>query len=158
MQQSSCNFDAAALATAQPAQFLPALLGKPDAIELHRDSPRRLAMREPVQGAMVIEVLLDGQVEVERRLLEDDPDFLEAFGGALAKVQAEDMDRSFGLAIQPGDQRKQRGFPCAVQPEQHREIAGRNRKGDVLQYPALPKPMSELFDGEGRWLHHSVSR
>src|SRR6516162_5976467 len=95
---------------------------------------------------MVKEVLLDREVEVEGRLLEDDPDKPKAIQGPFPDVHPKDADRSLGLSVEPRGERKQRRFSGAVQPEQHGKVAGRDRERDVLQRSPLSKAMPEILD------------
>ena len=98
---------------------------------------------------MVEEVLFDRQVEIEGRLLEHDPHLPQALQHPLANVHAKDADRSFGLGVEPGGEREQSRLAGAVQPEQHGEIAGGDREGDVFQHPPRPEAVSEPLDREG---------
>jgi hypothetical protein len=111
-------------------------------------------MSKAVQGAVVEQVLLDREVEIEGRLLEHDPHLPQALQHLLADVHAEDADCSLGLSIEAGCEREQRGFPSAIQPKQYRKVPRRDRKRNVFQHPARPKTVSEPFDDQGRHIAH----
>ena len=116
MQQGACDLDAPPLAAAQQADLIPAPLFEPDAFHFGRNPLGRFATREPMKGAMVKEVLLERQIEVEGRLLEHDPHQPQALQRLLADIHAEDTDHPLTLRIKPGRKRKQRRLPGAVQP------------------------------------------
>src|SRR5215469_11110059 len=95
---------------------------------------------------MVEKVLLDREVEIEGRLLEDDPHLPQALEHPLADVHPKDADRAFGLRIKPRGQREQCRLSGAVKPEQLSEIAWSDRERDVFQNPPRPEPVSEPLD------------
>jgi hypothetical protein len=101
VQQSARDLDPTPLAATQPARFVPALVDQPHALDLGGDASGGIAMRQSMQSTMVKEVLLDREVQVEGRLLEDDPDKPQAIQGTFADVHAEDADRSLGLSVEP---------------------------------------------------------
>ena len=57
-------------------------------------------MRNPVQSTVIKKVLLDREVEIEGRLLENHPDQLQAIEGPFADVHAKDADRALGLGVE----------------------------------------------------------
>src|SRR4029077_19424268 len=122
------DLDAAALAATEPPHLVASLIDKADPVDFHAHPELCFAMRETMQSGMVEEVLLEGEVEVEGRLLEDDADLPQALRRVLANIQAEDADHPLALQIEPGGKGEQRCFPGAVQTEQYGKIAGGNRK------------------------------
>src|SRR5215469_1707164 len=114
VQQSPCDLDAAPLSAAQAARLVAALIGKPDAVDLRCNAASRVTMRQAVQRTMVEQVLLHGEIEIEGRLLEDDPHLSQALQHPFADIEAEDADRSFGLGVKPGGKREQCRLTGAV--------------------------------------------
>ena len=150
VQQSARDLDTAPLAAAQLPRLVAALVDKPDALDLGGDPSGCVAARQAMQGAVVVEVLLDGEVEIEGRLLEHDPHLPQALQHPLANVHAEDADRALGLGVEPGGKREQCRLPGAVKPEQHGEIAGRDRERDIFQHPPRPEAVPEPLDRQCR--------
>src|SRR5215472_14161301 len=74
VQQTAGDLDAAPLATAQLTDLVTALVGKSDPLDFGRAPLCSVPMRKAVQGSVIEQVLLDGQVEIEGRLLEHDAD------------------------------------------------------------------------------------
>src|SRR5439155_8197846 len=134
------NLDPAALPAAEPTDLVVPLIGKADPVDFHAHPKLCFAMRETMQGGMVEEVLLEGEVEVEGRLLKDDADLPQALRRMFANVHAEDADDAFTLEIEPGRKGEQGRLSGAVETEQHGEIAGSNRKRNLVQHPARPEP------------------
>src|SRR5215471_9583533 len=99
---------------------------------------------------MIVEVLFDGEIEIEGRLLEHDAHLPKAFQHPLPNIHAEDTDRSLGLRIEAGRERKQRRLTGAVKPQQYGEIAGSDRERHIFQYAPLSEAVSEALDGERR--------
>ena len=102
-----------------------------------------------MQCAVIKQVLLEGQVEVEGRLLEHDPDPLQTLQGPCAQIHAKDADGAFALRVEPGRERKQGGLAGAVQPQKDRELARLDGKRNAVQRPPLTKAMSEALDRKG---------
>ncbi len=149
-KQATGDLDAASLTAAQLAHLVVALIGEADPLDLGGTALCGLAMRQPVQGSMIVEVLLYRQVEIEGRLLEHDPHPPQAFRRPLADVHAEDADHTLALDVEPGGEREERCLPGAVQAEQHGKVAGCDGERDIAQHPAWPKAVPEAFDRESR--------
>src|SRR6516165_2009396 len=107
---------------------------------------RGFTMRKAMQCAMIKQVLLDREVEIEGRLLKDDPHLPQAVQHPLANIHAEDADRALGLRIETGSQREQRCLARAVQSEQHGKVTRRDGERHVLQHTSGPEAMSEPLD------------
>jgi hypothetical protein len=78
----------------------------------------------PWSEAGVAQVLVDGEVEVEREPLEDHAHRRQRLAAAGLQVEAAHGDAARGRRKQPGDQRHQRRLAGAVGAEQRREPAG----------------------------------
>src|SRR5260370_10621917 len=89
VDQGARQLDAAALPARQLTDLVAAAVGEAGPLQLVRDTRRGATARQPAQRRMVEQVLLDAQVEVERRLLEDDADRGERGERLLADVVPE---------------------------------------------------------------------
>src|SRR5262249_2035463 len=127
VQQTAGDLDTTSLAATQLAYLVAALVGEPDPLDFGRAALRGGSGRETRQRSVIEEVLLYREIEIEGRLLKHHADVPQALGGSLADVHAKDADYPLSLDIESSGEREQRRFPCAVQPEQHRKIAGRDR-------------------------------
>ena len=83
-------------------------------------------------------------------LLENDPHLPQAFQHPFANVDAKDADGSFGRGVEPGGKREKRRLTGAIQPEQHGEIARRDRERNIFQDPPWAETMPEPLDRQCR--------
>ena len=114
-------------------------VGEADALQFGGDARARRRGGHAVQRRVVEQVLLHGQVEIERRLLEHHAHAGPAPPRAVARMSWPNTAMLPLRAVeQAGDQREQRRLAGAVQPEQHGEIARRAR-GKLTSCSTLPR-------------------
>jgi hypothetical protein len=106
---------------------------KVEPLELLLDPHACRAARQAVQRGVVTERLGHREVEIERRLLEDETAAGEGGVASARQVVTEHADRSLLQIEQPCDQREQRRLSGAVEAEQDDEVAGLDRKRDSPQ-------------------------
>ena len=143
MQQGPGDLDTAALAAAQLARLVGAALGDPYPLQLARDALGSVAPRKSVQRGVIAEVLLDGEVEIERRLLEHDPEGGKRTRRRTVEPLAEDADRPGPVGIKAHDEREERGFPGAVEAEQDNKLTGRDGQRHILEHLPIAECMAE---------------
>ena len=148
VQQRARHLDAPAVAAAQPAHLVAAALGQLQPLELDGDAPLRLARAQPVQPREVAQVLQDRQIEVERRLLEDDAHRRQGPRRGLAQVAAADPHGAALAVEQAGQQGEQRRLAGAVRPEQRGERARLDGEGDAVEPEAVAITEAEIVDLE----------
>jgi hypothetical protein len=102
-----------------------------------------------VQRRVVAQILPGREVGVQRALLEHHAHQRQRPPGFLRQVAAEHPDVARLGAVEPGDQREQRGLAGAVLAKQDGEGAGPHRDLDLRQDLAPGDPVGEAGDGEG---------
>ncbi len=153
MQQGTREFHPAFLSARQRAHFFGGAIEKIDAGKLFLDSRRGGSAGHAMQGGMVIQVLRDGEIEIQRGLLKHHAKKAQSCQRVAFGIVAIDGDFAETGAVEPGDQGKQRGFPCAVETEQNRKIARLHGEGYIVQYLALAEGVAEAGNREGgRWI------
>ncbi len=86
---------------------------------------------------MQADVLLGGQVLVEARTLEDDPDPTADGAGLGHDVVAVDRGATRRRRERRGKDRDRRRLAGAIGPEQREELAGRDLEGDAIDRVAV---------------------
>jgi hypothetical protein len=104
MQQGARDLDPAALAAGQDAHEIVHARNKVEPLELLLDPLACRAARQAVQRGVVTERLGHREVEIERRLLEDETAAGEPGVASARQVVTEQADRSLLQIEQPGDQ------------------------------------------------------
>ena len=99
---------------------------------------------------MEIQTGRDGEVEIERRILEDDSEPLQARNWITPHVGAVDEDRAGIRHEQPGQQAEQGGLSSAVDPEQRHELALADPQVDVIQGHERAVGLGHAFDRNDR--------
>src|SRR5690606_17561292 len=75
----------------------------------------------------------DREIEIERRLLEDDSHARQGRRGLAVERQAEDADRPAPMRVEPRHEREERALAGAVQPQKNVEASRPDREGDVVE-------------------------
>jgi hypothetical protein len=99
---------------------------------------------------MVGQVLVDGEIEVERARLEYYAQPPQRFAGGTANIVAEDADRAVARVVEVADQGEQRRLAGSVEAEKHGESSGRDREGNVVERPLRTVGMADRGDIESR--------
>src|SRR6185503_13888616 len=108
--------------------------------------------KDPVENRVKANVFLGGQVLIEARPLEDDPD-LPTHSTCLADdVAAVDRRTAARRRKRRGQDRDRRRLPCPVRPEQNKELAGLHLEGDAVDGVRLGLlvPLDEILDADHR--------
>ena len=92
MQQRAGDLDASAVAAVEFTHLAAAPFAELLALQLEFDAFIRQGPRHAVQGGVVAQVLLDGQVQVQRALLEHHAEAGERLARRLAQAEAGDAD------------------------------------------------------------------
>ena len=124
VQQRARQLDAAAVAAAQLRRLVVGAVGEPEPRQFVGDARLRDAARNAVQPGVEQEIGRDGQLEVERRLLEHDAELRQRRHRHAQHVVAHDRDAAGIRHEQAGEQLEQRRFAGPVRPEQRDELAG----------------------------------
>src|SRR5258707_1118364 len=133
MQESACDLDPSPLPAAQPSHIVATAFGKIDAAEFGRDPRFADAARNSVQRRMVAQVLLDREIKVESRLLEDDAHARESRDGVTFHRRPKHLDRAAAVRVETRNQGEEGALAGPVEPEQHREIARSDRERYIPQ-------------------------
>jgi hypothetical protein len=104
-----------------------------------RDALAGQSTAQPVERAGVAQVLLDAEVDVERRPLEHHPHGSQRGARLAAQVVAADRDAALLGREQAGDQGHQRRLAGAVGPEQGREPARRHGEAHLVEGARLAR-------------------
>ena len=92
VEERTRDLDAAAVPAVQRTHRLRRPLDHAEPGQLALDAPLRLRPRQAAEHGEIVQVLPDGEVEVERRLLEDDAERGERLGAGLAGIATADDD------------------------------------------------------------------
>src|SRR5260221_11505433 len=133
MQESACVSDVSPLPAAQRSHLVATGFSKMDAAEFGRDPRFASAARNSVQRRMVAQVLLDREIKVESRLLEDDAHARESGGGVMFNRRPNHLDRAAAARVETRDQGEEGALAGPVEPEQHRAIARSDRERYIPQ-------------------------
>ena len=113
---------------------------------------------QPVEHRMQPDVLLGGQVEVERGLLEDDADLAADLGLLAFQVPAGDGGPAGGGGERRGEDRHGRRLPRAVGSEQAEQLPFRHVEADAVHRvaPGAPVAFDQVSDVDRghRWPGH----
>ena len=148
-EQRPGQFGAAALPAGKRAHALVDPLAQAEAAQLRLRAPARLGARQPVQGAVVEQVLPHAQVGIERGLLEHHADPRQRGAGIVEQFAPEDAHLAAAMVEQARQQREERGLARPVGAEQHRELAFPQREGDVLQGGPAPVAVRQAAHAQG---------
>jgi hypothetical protein len=144
MQQRPRNLDPALLAATELPCLVAAASREVDTLELGGDARGGKTARHAVQRRVIEEVLADGEVEVQGRLLKDDADAREGGGGIAVDRGPEHLDRAATMRIEPRDEGEQGALAGAVEAEKHGEIAAIEGEADRLQRRSSAIRMAEI--------------
>ena len=135
-----------------------AAVGEADDVEHLVDALVRHSSGHAVQRSEEPQVLLAGQVRVDRQVLRDEPDRVLALGRPRFDRRAHDSDGSLVGLKQSGQDRDRRRLPCAVRAEQAVRLTGADVQGHVVDRMdrAVPLVQAARFGHERR--HSSSSR
>ena len=150
VQQRAGQFHTAFLAAGECADAFGAAAQQIDAGEFFFDPYSGFGARHAVEGRVVIEILFDREIEIERGLLEHDAQCGQGRERGAFDIVAEHCDLAVACAVEPRDEGEQRGFAGPVQAEQDGEIAGLHGKVHILQHAALAERVGEVFDRQRR--------
>ena len=89
VQQRAGDLDAPQLAAGEMARLVARAVGEPDALRSDVCRAPRARGADAVQRAVIGEVLLDREIEVERAALEDDAETAQRLAGVARDVAAE---------------------------------------------------------------------
>src|SRR5439155_15083815 len=129
------ELDAAAESARQPIDELPPALGDPEAVQEGVDARGELGTAQAVEPTVMAEVLLDGELAVDARVLEDDAQPAAHGVRRAPHVVAEDA-RDASVRGQEGcEDPEERALAAAVRPEEAEQLAtrdGERRPGERL--------------------------
>ena len=125
-------------------------VGEVDARERRARPLARLAAADAMQRGVVDEVLLDGNIRVERARLENDAELAERRARLTRDVMAPDGNPALARAVEASDQREQRRLAGAVQAEQDRERARRDGEADPLERTPRAIAVTDALNNERR--------
>src|SRR5437868_11663961 len=95
---------------------------------------------------MIGQVLRDREVKIEGARLEDHAEPPQRLTGCLGDVMAEHLDPALARIIEPGQEGEERRLTGAIEPEQHREAAGRDLEGDSIERPPSAVSVPDIPD------------
>lgn len=126
MQQPPDQIDAALLAARQtPHRLAPSFL-QTEARQQFVDAPPERLAAQAVEGAVQAQVFLDGQIAVERRLLEDHAQAAANRLGRRHRVVTAHPQAAFRGLQQRGQQPHQGGLAATVGTQQPEATTGRD--------------------------------
>src|SRR5690606_10096703 len=115
-----------------------------------RDARVERVSAEADERAVEAEVLADGQLGVERGLLEYHAERTPHGSGALDRVVPEDTGRAGRRRHQRRDDAEERRLAAAVGAEEAEQLARRDLERDAAERGVLAVAMCEITDDEGR--------
>ena len=124
VQQGPHDFHPPHLPAAELPDFLVAVFLQPQSAQFLCAALLGVCAVDSVERGEVQEVLLNGQVHVQRALLEHHAKLFESYGGVGADVMSKNANGTGMRIVKAGDQGEQRGLARAILPQQHREVSG----------------------------------
>src|SRR5579885_498655 len=137
VQKRPRDLDASPHATRQSTHFLVEPVGQSEAVRLLGKTRSPDLVRHPVEGALIREILPNGEIEVSCRLLKNDAEAGERPQRLTPDIKAIDSDRSPLRVIKSRDQRKECGLASAVAAEKDSKRTRRYSEAHVIQRPPV---------------------
>ncbi|MNZ81249.1 hypothetical protein D3C78_999090 [compost metagenome] len=145
VQQRAGDLHPAAVAAVERAHRLAAAFGELLAPQFQLDALGGQRARQAVQGGVVAQVLLDGQVQIEGALLEHHADLRQRAARLLADRAVAEADVAFLQVVEAGEQGDQGRLAGAVGAEQGVEASG--HQGEVELDQRLARAVGEADAG-----------
>ena len=146
MQQTAGDLEATLHASGVEAGLLARPIRQPDHVEQRVHAPFDLGPVQPVQDGVEAQVLLAGEVVVERQLLEHEPDArTNLVPGPHHVVAGDPGNAPAGMQerAQDGDRGRLAG---AVGPEEPEQLTRLDRERDAVDGREVPEPLDEAVD------------
>ena len=144
------QLDAPLEAAGQLLHPLGAPAGDPEPLERRVEPLRERAPGHPVEAPVAGEVLLDRELPVDARVLEDDAERAPHDVRLAHHVVAHDARRAPLRPEQCGEDAEERALPAAVRAEEPEHLARIHREGDAGEREALSVAVAQVLDGDGR--------
>ncbi len=113
---------------------------------------------DAVQRREVPQVLLDGEIEIQRRLLKHHAHGGESLSRVRADIPPAHPDAALAALEQMRDQREKRRLAGAIGPEKRREFAAMDAERDVFEGEPIAVAETEAVDFQGRLGRHQRVR
>jgi hypothetical protein len=152
VEQSARNLDPPPETTAEFPNLLPAAVSQLQPFEFLVNPCLPFPACKSMQRCEVTEILDDGQIQVQGRLLKHHAHAGEGFPGLGAHIPTTHANRARRRLKKVGDDREQGGFPRAIGPEENRELASVDRKANILQRETGSLAEPKIIDIEHRHL------
>ena len=154
VQQGAGDFHPAAVAAIEQAHPLAPALAQRHALQFGVDARAPLAAAQAMQRGKIRQVLLDGEIQVQRRLLKHHAQPGHGRGG---QGLAKQLNRPALAGQQPGEQAVQRALAGAIGPEQHAKLPLRHIQADVIQRQPCAIAVAEPGDVQGGRAHGLIA-
>ena len=131
MKECTGDFNPAPVSAVERSDLLVSTLFHPEPLQFGFDTRKGLPPPHAVKRRVVAEILQHAEVQIQRRLLENDPHLCKCGQGSRLNVVAVDDDGSLASVVEAGDQGKQCRLSSTVWAQERSESARRNRKTDA---------------------------
>jgi hypothetical protein len=150
VQKRPGDFHAASHAAREGSHLVGSSIAHTKVLQLHACARCRLATGKTMKGGMIGQILLDREVEIEGRHLEDDTEAGKGRHGIAADRTAKDTDIALLRAVKPGHQGDESCFPGNIGAEQNGERSLFHGQAHAGQHLALSEAVAQVLDGQGR--------
>ena len=147
MQGGTRNLDASTVTTVQASDLVLASRTEIHSVERAVDSGSGLTTFESMKITKVQEILLDGQVQIERLRLKNDAEWGECIA-AVAESSSIDVNMADVRGKQAGYQRKQGGLASSIGAEQDDCLTLCYGERDIIQCQTLAIAKCDVVDVE----------
>ena len=157
VQQRARKLDPAAVAAGELRGLVVGALGEAEPCQLLLDARLGDRARNAVQAGMEQKIGGDGELEVERRLLEDDAEPRQRRHRIARHVVAHHLDAAGIGGEQAGEQLEQRRLAGAIGAEQGDELAGMGGQADAVDGADRAIGLDDVVQQQGRcsfWILH----
>src|ERR1700691_1515007 len=150
MDERAGDLHPAHLAAGKLSHAILGAVGEADALKQRAAPSARIGAGDAMQRRLIAEVLIDGEVEIERAALKDDADPGERGAALTADVEAEHADGAAAGGVEVSDDRKQRALARAVEADQYGESRRRDLEAHIVERLAGAVGVRNMLDRKRR--------
>ena len=140
------ELDAAPEPPRQPLRELPRALGEPELDEKHVDALGELGTAQAVEPAVMAEVLLDGELAVDARVLEDDAEPAAHRVRRARHVVTEDAGGTAVGRQEGGEDTEEGALAATVRAEETEQLAARHGERHAGERLTSPEAAAQIYD------------